>query len=74
MKMQKLYATALSTFAKGAAECRRAISAAPDGDESVETHENSELLNRSKSELAAGSTELFKATEEIAVASRTKSG
>ena len=46
MKMQKLYATALSTFAKGAADCRRAISAAPDGDESVQTHENGQLLNR----------------------------
>jgi hypothetical protein len=67
--MQKLYRKALIELAKAAADCKTAISQQPDGDESIETHENPQLLRQTNTELAAGASDLFKATAEIQVAS-----
>jgi hypothetical protein len=68
--MQALYAKALTELAKGAADCRAAISTTPDGDETVKTAVNSAMLHRSTSELAAGADNIFRATAEIEIASR----
>lgn len=68
--MQTLYAKALGELAKGAAGCQAAISAKQNGDESVQTHVDTTRLNRSISELSAGSTNLFRSTAEIEIASR----
>jgi hypothetical protein len=68
--MQKLYARALAELAKGAADCRTAISTTPDGDETVKTVVNATLLHQSTSELAAGADDIFRATAQIEIASR----
>jgi hypothetical protein len=68
--MQTLYVQALTELAKGAADCQAAITVTPDGDESVQLHVNAGLLNRSLSELAAGSRDIFRSTAEIEIASR----
>jgi hypothetical protein len=63
--MQRLYAKALADFAKGAADCRAAVSQRPTGDETIQTRENAALLHRALSLVAAGSTDLYRATAEI---------
>jgi hypothetical protein len=68
--MQSLYAKALAELAKGAADCRSAISSTPDGDETVETAVNAKILHQSMSELAVGVNDLFRSTAEIDIASR----
>ena len=70
--MQGMYSEALSKLAKGASDCRQAISESPDGDESILTHQNTQLLDRSKSDLAAGADDIYKATEEIQIAARRR--
>jgi hypothetical protein len=68
--MQNLYAKALVDLAKGATDCRAAISITPDGDETVKTDVNATILHQSTSELAAGTDGIFRATAEIEIASR----
>jgi hypothetical protein len=68
--MQTLYARALAELAKGAADCRMAITLKPSGDETVDTRVNTALLNLSVSELAAGARDIFRATAEIEIVSR----
>lgn len=68
--MQTLYAKALGELAKGAADCRAAISAKPDGDESDQAHVDTTTLNQSVSELSIAATDLFRSTAEIEIASR----
>ena len=68
--MQKLYAKALAELAQGAADCRKAISVEPDGDEGVQTHVDPTLLRQSMSELAAGAEDIFRSTAEIEIVSR----
>lgn len=63
--METLYAKALTTLATGAADCGKAISVQPDGDEQVVTQENPALLHQSSAEFQAGATYLFRATAEI---------
>ena len=68
--MQTLYAKALAELAKGAADCRAAITSKPNGAESVETHVDATLLHLSISELAAGARDIFRSTAEIEIVSR----
>jgi hypothetical protein len=68
--MQNLYARALADLAKGAADCRLAISVKPDGDEFVATYVDKTMLNQSISELSVGATDVFRSTAEIEIASR----
>lgn len=68
--MQVLYAKALAELAKGAADCRAAITAHPNGDESVKTHVDSTLIKLSVAELAAGARDIFRSTAEIEIVSR----
>lgn len=68
--MQELYAKALSELAKGAADCRTAISLAASGDETVQAHLDTALLNQSVSELSAGATDIFRSTAEIEIVTR----
>jgi hypothetical protein len=68
--MQQLYTTALAELAKGAADCRSAISVTPDGDESDATHVDTTMLNQSISELSSGARDIFRSTAEIEIASR----
>jgi hypothetical protein len=67
---QKLYAGALGTLATAVADCRAGISAHPYGDEDIQTHENPTVLDRSLSDLAAGTKDLYLATVELKVANR----
>jgi hypothetical protein len=68
--MESMYAAGLDSLTRGAADCEAAISLKPDGDETVETHENSALLSRADSEIATGASDLFKATAQVEVAAR----
>lgn len=68
--MQRLYARALADLAKGAADCQRAVSSEPGGDETVQTQVNPTLFRLSMSELAAGARYIFRATAEIAILGR----
>jgi hypothetical protein len=68
--MQVLYARALSELAKGAADCRMAITLKPSGDETLDTRVNTTLLKLSVSELATGAKDIFRATAEIEIVSR----
>ena len=63
--MQRLYAKALADFAQGAADCKAAISERPTGDETIDTRVNPAQLHRSLSLVAAGATDLYRATAEI---------
>lgn len=65
-----MYAAGLDSLAQGAADCEAAISIKPDGDETVETHENSALLSRAGSEIGTGASDLFKASAEVEIAAR----
>jgi hypothetical protein len=66
--MQKLYARALAELATAAAHCKAAISQQPDGDESIETHEDPSLFRLATSELTTGARDLYRATAEIQAA------
>jgi len=63
--MQNLYGQALAELSGAAADCQQAISEKPQGDENIVIHENKTLLNRSRSEFAAGSKKLYEATAAI---------
>jgi hypothetical protein len=63
--MQRLYANALARLSTAAADCRSAISAHPQGDESISIHVNKALLSQSRLEFAATSKELYRATAQI---------
>jgi hypothetical protein len=62
--MQRMYAKALTELSQAAADCQSAISL-HSGNETVETHLHNALLNRSRTELAAGSKTLYEATADI---------
>jgi len=62
--MQARYGKALAELSGAAADCQQAISEKP-GDEITAIHENETLLNRSRSEFAAGSKTLYEATAAI---------
>lgn len=62
--MQHRYAKALAGLLRAAADCRTAISVT-SGDESVQSHVNRPLLNRSRSEFAATSKTLYTAIGAI---------
>lgn len=68
--MQSLYTKALTELAKGAADCRTAISVKPSGDESTQANVATAMLHQSISELSAGATDIFRATAEIEIISR----
>jgi hypothetical protein len=68
--MQKAYAAALTELAKGAADCRTAISVSPNGEETVQAHVDTARLHQATSELSAGATDIFHATAEIEILSR----
>lgn len=70
--MQALYAMALTKLAKGAEQCQAAISQQPDGDEYIVTTENQAVLHASESALASGSKDLYRATGEIVLLSRSR--
>ncbi|HEX6519268.1 MAG TPA: hypothetical protein VF070_04525 [Streptosporangiaceae bacterium] len=63
--MQRLYASTLVGLANAAADCLSAVSVRQAGDEDLQIHVNSALLNRSLAELAVGSKQLYTATAEI---------
>jgi len=62
--MQRMYGKALARLSQAAANCRHAISIR-SGEEAVEAHLHSALLQRSLAGLAAGSKVLYTATAEI---------
>jgi hypothetical protein len=64
--MQGLYGRALAMFSQAAANCRSAISVSL-ADESTNVHVNKPLLQQSRTELAAGSETLYKATAEVRI-------
>jgi len=68
--MQTLYARALAELARGAADCRMAITLKPSGDETLDVRVNTTLLKLSVSELATGARDIFRATAEIEIVSR----
>jgi hypothetical protein len=68
--MQQLYAKALAELAKGAEDCRTAISVKPSGDETVQTLVDTTMLHQATSELSAAATDIFRSTAEIEIASR----
>ena len=68
--MQRLYTKALTELAKGAADCRAAISVKPSGDETNETNVDTTKLHQSTSELSAGATDIFRATAQIQIIAR----
>jgi len=68
--LQKLYVKALVTLEPAAADCLDGISEHAYGDDGVETHESPTTMNRSVSELTAGSKDLYLATLKLAVVQR----
>ena len=68
--MQELYAKALTDLAKGAADCRAAISVKATGDETTEANVDTTKLHQSTSELSAGATGVFRATAQIEIIGR----
>ena len=68
--MQDLYAKALTELAKGAADCRTAISVSSSGEETVQAHVNTTMLHEATSELSVGATDIFRSTAEIQILSR----
>jgi hypothetical protein len=63
--MQRQYMAALATLAKAVTYCEAGISARPYGDEDIETHENTAMLDKALSAFAAGARELYQATAQI---------
>ncbi len=64
--LESRYRQALTSFAAGAADCRAAISASPEGDEDNVITTNLALLDKAISELDAGVRALHQATGKIA--------
>ena len=63
--MQRQYMAALATLAKAVTYCEAAISVSPYGDEGVETHVNTAILDQARSAFAAGAGALYQATAQI---------
>ena len=63
--MQLGYHGALGMFTTAAADCQAAITYKPDGDEYVQTQENTTILNQATSALTTGSKDLYMATYHI---------
>jgi len=63
--MQLGYLGALGMFTTAAADCQAAISFKPDGDEYVQTQENTTMLSQATSALTTGSKDLYMATYHI---------
>jgi hypothetical protein len=68
--MQNLYTKALSDLAKGAADCRAAISIKASGDETTQANVDTATLHQATAELSAGATDIFRSTAEIEILSR----
>lgn len=68
--MQNLYAKALSDLAKGAADCRTAISIKASGDETTHPTVDMATFHQATAELSAGATDIFRSTAEIEILSR----
>ena len=68
--MQNLYTKALSDLAKGAADCRTAISIKASGDETTQANLDTAMLHQATAELSAGATDIFRSTAEIQILSR----
>jgi hypothetical protein len=68
--MQQVYAKALAELARGAADCQAAISLKTSGDESVDVHLDTALLQQSISELSVGAKDVFRSTAEIQIITR----
>jgi hypothetical protein len=62
--MQSLYSKALVSLAAGAAKCKAGISSQEAGEDTV-IHANPALVEMAISELDAGVSELYSATEKI---------
>jgi hypothetical protein len=67
--MQIIYGQALTELAKGASDCRAAITMRP-GNESLVTKVNPAMRQQAAAELAAGATDIFRSTALIEIASR----
>jgi hypothetical protein len=67
--MQAVYGQALAELAKGAEDCRAAISVVPEGEEQT-VAVKAALFQQSKAELAVGAEDIFRSTAEIEIASR----
>jgi hypothetical protein len=65
--MQRLYGKALAEMAKGAADCRAAISSHREGVEDLVVHEDTSMLNRAMSLIAAGANDLYHAIGKIKI-------
>ncbi len=65
--MQSMYSKALARLSQGAANCQGAISIHVVDGENAETHVQQALFDLSRTELAAGSESLYKATAEVRV-------
>jgi hypothetical protein len=63
--MQQGYQGALGMLTTAAADCQGAISSKPDGDEYVQTQENTTTLNQATSALNTGAKDLYIATYHI---------
>lgn len=68
--MQNLYTKALSDLAKGAADCRTAISIKTTGDETTQANLDTATLHQATAELSAGATDIFRSTAEVEILSR----
>ena len=65
--MQRLYDKALAEMAKGAADCRAAISSHREGVEDIVLHQDTVMLNQAMSLIAAGAKDLYHATGKIKI-------
>jgi hypothetical protein len=68
--MQALYTKALGDLAKGAADCRTAISIKTTGDETTQANLDTATFHQATAELSAGATDIFRSTAEIEILSR----
>jgi hypothetical protein len=69
-RLEAAYVDALGGLARGATDCKSAISAQANGDEGIQTEEKPSLLHRSEAELAAGGKDLYRVTAKIAAAGK----
>lgn len=63
--MQAKYATSLTAFKAGAADCTAAITQSPNGVEDTVTHVDQTTIAKSHSELSEGEADLYVATETL---------